>query len=368
MGSAAPPDWDDVFMNAALEPERWIGALDAMATGTGAAHGQLIGIGGARDLPFNLVTNAEGWPFQELIDAGGYRPEANYRIAANDQHVRQGHYDPVLHEAHYDAVMPELSSAIYRDFCETIDIPHGCQTNLVVDGVGLIGLATLRKRREGRTTPAQRRTFAQAAAAARRAVRLQERLEGQQAQLLAGAFEALALTAFIVDARGRLVALTQAAQARLSGGDVTLREGMLDAPGTPWPLSRAVAALIAEDGPAHVQWRVEPADGRLPLFMEGFRLPARAWSLGRLPHAILVVRQPQRDRAGVTAFLTAIYRLTSAEADIAIRLFEGKSRGEIAGERGVTGETLRGQIKSLYAKVGVDGEAALVRVLAAILT
>ena len=367
MGAEASPDWDDVFMTAALEPDRWLSSLGLMASHTGASHGQLIGIGGARDLPFNLITDAEGWPFQELIDAGGYLPEQNYRIAANDAHISKGHYDPVLHEAHYDAVMPHLTSRHYVEFCESVDIPFGCQTNLVVDGMGLIGLATLRRRRDGRSTPRQRRTFSRAAAAARRAVRLQERLEGQQAQLLAGAFEALAMTAFIVDARGQLLAHTLEADARLRSGEVHVRDGMLEAAGTPSSLGRAVAALIADSGPMHVQLRLDRVGSAPPLFLEGFRLPARPWSFGRLPHAILVARQPRRDRAGVMAFLAAVYGLTSAEADIAIRLFEGKTRGDIAAERGVTVETLRGQIKSLYAKTGADGEAALVRMLAAIM-
>jgi DNA-binding CsgD family transcriptional regulator len=365
--AANSPDWDDVFMAAALEPHRWMESLDLMASRTGASHGQLIGIGGARDVPFNLITNADGWPMDELVEAGGYGADVNFRVAANASSLMRGHYDPVLHEDHYDSVTPGLASRSYVDFCDAIDIPHGCQTNLVLDGVELIGLATLRKRREGRTTPAQRRTFARAAAAARRAVRLQERLEGQQAMLLAGAFDALALTAFIIDARGQLLAHTAAADERLRAGDVYLRDRVPDAPGMPWPLSRAIAALTADDGVAHVQLRIDLPAGRTPLFLEGFRLPPRPWSLGRLPHAVLVARQPRRDRAGVMAFLAAIYGLTSAEADIAIRLFEGKPRGEIAAERGVTVETLRGQIKSLYAKTGADGEAALVRVLAVIL-
>lgn len=367
MVAAVPTDWDDVFMAAALEPEKWMDALDRMARATGATHGQLIGIGGARDLPFNLVTNAEGWRFQELIDAGGYLPETNYRIAANDERLGRGHYDPIIDERDYDRVMPRLTSRVYMEFCHDIDIPYGNQTNLVVDGLGLIGLATLRKAREGRSNAVQRRTFARAAGAARRAVRLQERLEGQQAKLLAGAFDALAMTAFVIDARGRLLAHTAAADALLTGGDVYLRDGVPDAPGTPWPLRRAVKALTLDDGAYHVQLRLDLAEGRAPIFLEGFRLPQRSWSLGRLPHAILLAKQPRRDRAGVMAFLAAIYGLTSAEADIAMRLYEGKPRADIAAERSVTAETLRGQIKSLYAKTGTDGEATLVRTLAAVM-
>lgn len=354
-------------MAAALEPALWMDSLDEMARATGATHGQLIGIGGARDLPFNLITNSEGWPTQELIDSGGYLPELNYRIAANNEKLARGHYDPIIDEQDYDRAIAGLTSSMYVDFCAEIDIPYGCQTNLVLDGMGLIGLATLRKTREGRSTREQRDIFAGAASAARRAVRLQERLEGQQAKLLAGAFDALAMTAFVVDARGQLLAHTRAAETLLSQGDVYLRDGVPDAPCTPHSMSRAVGALTADDGARHVQLRLDRAAGRAPVFMEGFRLPLRPWSFGRLPHAILVAKQTRRDRAGVLAFLSAIYGMTSAEADIAMRLYEGKSRADIAGERAVTAETLRGQIKSVYAKTGVDGEAALVRALAAVM-
>lgn len=354
-------------MAAALEPALWLDSLDRMASETGASHGQLIGIGGARDLPFNLITNSDGWPTQELVDLGGYRPEVNYRIAANNEKLSRGYYDPIISERDYDQAIAGLRSQLYVDFCAQVDIPHGCQTNLVLDGVGLIGLATLRKEREGRSTPDQLKTFAEAAGAARRAVRLQERLEGQQAKLLAGAFDALAMTALVIDARGQLLAHSEAAEALLTQGDVHLRDGVPDARGTPYSLSRAIAALVADDGPAHVQLRLDVKEGRSAVFLEGFRLPMRSWSFGRLPHAILVAKQTRRDRAGVMAFLTAIYGLTSAEADIAMRLYEGRSRADIASERSVTAETLRGQIKSLYAKTGVDGEAALVRALAAVM-
>eukprot|EP01034_Spumella_vulgaris_P006770 gene6770-8631_t len=101
--------------------------------------------------------------------------------------------------------------------------------------------------------------------------------------------------------------------------------------------------------------------------IEGFSLPEREWSLGKLPHAILIANGPKRDRAGVAQYLTAIYRLSPAEADIAMRLYEGKPRPRIAAERRVTPETLRGQIKQVYLKCGVDGEAGLMRLLAPIL-
>lgn len=69
----------------------------------------------------------------------------------------------------------------------------------------------------------------------------------------------------------------------------------------------------------------------------------------------------------MAAFLTSLYRLTDSEADIAMRLYEGRSRPQIAADRAVVAETLRGQIKTIYAKTGVVGEAGLIRLLTAIM-
>lgn len=360
------PDWDDVFMGAALEPQRWPDALDLMACHTGSSHGQLIGVGGAREIPFNIVTQFDESKFQEFIDIGGASPVINFRVAAAAESISRGDYDAILSEADYDSAAPRLTSRRYVEWCEEMDIPYGCQTNLVVDRVGLVGFAILRKRREGRTSMAQRRHFARMSQAARRAVRLQERLEGNQARLLAGAFEAMSAAAFVLDSMGRVQALTENAEQIVASGDIALRGGVLDAPGTPFSLAAGVAALIADGGMDHVRLRIDCASGQ-PHFLEGFRLPERAWSLGHLPHAILIARAPQRDRAGIAAFLAALYRLTAAEADIAMRLFEGNTRAEICTARAVTLETLRGQIKSACAKAGAGTEADLMRLMAAIM-
>jgi len=352
-------------MAAALQPDRWTEALDTMARHTGASHGQLIGIGGVRDVMFNLATNFDPSAFEKFVEVGGGSPEANFRIAASQRHIERGFYDPILHERHYDEVIPQLPSRQYIDWCEEIDVPFGCQTNLVIDGFGVVGFAALRKRKEGRTTAAQRSIFSRAAEAARRAVRLQERLEGEQARFLSGAYEAIGICAFILDARGRVLAHTASADELLAAGNVRLSGASLDADAKPMSLRKAVDSLICKDGLSNIRVRIELPPLQPPLLIEGFRLPTKSWSFGRLPHAVLIVNAPRRDRAGVGQLLTLLYGLTAAEADIAVRLFDGKSRQDIAAERRVATETLRGQIKRIHAKCGVDGEAALMRLLAA---
>lgn len=367
MTATIDPDWDDIFMSAALKPDRWLDALGQIADHSRSSHGQLIGIGGARDIPFNIVTDFDADDLAAFVAMDGGSSDINFRIAANDRAMADGRYDVILDERDYDAVRPSLRSTTYSDWCETVGIPFGCQTNLVADRVGLVGFAVLRDRRDGVTTADDRRVFARAAGAARRAVRLQERIEGQQADLLAGAFDALAATAFILDARGRVLAMTQTAEGLVSAGIVRLVERRIDAIGTPVSLGQAVATLVDESGLPHVRLRLDGASSHQPVFMEGFRLPTRRWSFGALPHAIVIAKPPLRDRAGVGALLGAIYRLTAAEGDIAIRLFDGASRDDIMQARGVTAETLRGQIKTIYAKTGTQREAELMRLLAGIM-
>jgi DNA-binding CsgD family transcriptional regulator len=52
--------------------------------------------------------------------------------------------------------------------------------------------------------------------------------------------------------------------------------------------------------------------------------------------------------------------LTPAEADVALLLCQGRPRDEIAAHRGVSSETLRSQLRSIYSKLGCNREAELI--------
>lgn len=97
----------------------------------------------------------------------------------------------------------------------------------------------------------------------------------------------------------------------------------------------------------------------------------RCWSIGicRLPDrpgrrtedpAVALIFHRGGESMG---FLRERFHLTPSELDIARALCRGEGRAEIASRRGVSSETLRGQIKSIYAKTGVDSEASLMRMI-----
>jgi len=356
-------------MAAAFQPDLWLHSLDVMARTTRSSHGQLISIGAQRDVLVNLVTHFKEKYFSTFIEMGGGSPDTSFRIAAAHREIAVGNYNQIVHETHYEMAVPTLTSNRYVEWCEEAGIPYGCQSNLVFDGAGMIGLAVLRNRGDGRTTPKDRLVFAAATQAARRAVRLQERLERQQAQFLNGALDAIGICAFLLDKKGCLIAHTDRADDLLSNGTVLLEDGRLDSWVAPMSLRNAVSALVADaDGLPHVRLMGGSNVGGRPVLFEGFRLPTQGWSLGKLPHAIIIANPPRGDRADITSFLMNLYRLTSSEADIAMRLMDGQSRSEIGSNRRVTTETLKGQIKSLYQKIGIDSEAGLIRFLSGFIT
>ena len=358
-------DWDEAFTTAALRPEYWHDALAQLARATGSTHGQIIGIGEGRKVDLNLISDFDPALIAQGPALGVHDPGANYRIVAAQIAERENRPDIIVHEVDYAAARPLLTSDVYLDFCDRVDIPHGCQTTLVVDGDGLIGLATLRSRRDGPTTASQRATFTRAASLARRGVRLQERLAGEQARLMAGHFDLIGLAAFILGDRGEMIATTAAAEALLSAGRLRLRHGRLDGAGVPLSVRDATDALVRDDGTPHIRLRLDTAPSAAPpLFLEGFRLPRTPWGAGQTPRAIVIAGPARRDRAQIARFLTAVYRLSPTEIDIALRLHAGEPRTTIASGRSM--ETLRTHLKSIYAKMEIEGEAALMRLIAGV--
>lgn len=57
------------------------------------------------------------------------------------------------------------------------------------------------------------------------------------------------------------------------------------------------------------------------------------------------------------------YALTAAESDLAIAIASGRSLSQFAVDRGIAYGTVRVQLRSIFAKVGVNRQAALVRLM-----
>lgn len=340
-------------------PHGWHAALQLLAEQTGSTRAQLIGFGGPQALPFNWVTNFDESDRKLFDEMDGHAPSMNFRVAA-DQTVSRD----VVFEHDYDAVIPGLADDDYRDFCEQTRMPLGCQTMLAQGEAGAVGMALLRSHADGRTDEAVHDIFREASMAARIAVRMQIALEQQGHMLIGGALEAMSAACLLFDRSGRVRLVTPAAEARLAELDrlrVRERRLMADDAILAARLDRAFASL---DASPHVQLSLRSASSiGSAMHLDLFRMRRREWSLGFEPCFIGVLR----DNAPAMhdhATLAAAFGFTRAESAIAASIAEGRSRQQIASERGVTVETLRGQLKTLYGKTGCRREAELVAMLA----
>ncbi|SMF70244.1 helix-turn-helix transcriptional regulator [Allosphingosinicella indica] len=347
------------FETAAVDPDSWLNALQAMADATGSLRGQLIGIGGPQHIPFNWVTDMMTDALADFVAIGGGSPDVNYRVAASLESA----VGEVAHDPHYQRAIPKLGTDIYLDYCDTYDIPFGIQTKLVEDD-GLIGLAVLRTRSEGAADEKALAAFGEAAGYAGAAVRIQFALERQAGRLVAGTLEAMDIAAFVIDGTGAVSAMTPHGEVLVRGGDgLRVVDGHLCAA---WPSDRvrldmAIArALACEERHSHAGVMLRAgAAGSETLLVSLITLPGQPWSFNFRPRVIAVAKRP-RPRGRGAVLLTDLFQLTPAESAVALLVAEGKSRAEIAAERRVSSATVMAQLKSIFHKTGVTREAALV--------
>jgi len=353
----------DRFHAAAVGAGTWEAALAALAEATGSRSGQLIGIGADAAVPFNRMTNIDPAALDEFVAINGGDPAVNARVRAG---LPAGEL-VVLADADYVGADERKTAPIFADFFRRYDVPFICQTNLMKDSGMLIGLAVNRTQREGHIEDDQKRIFAAVAPHVRAAVRTQLALENQGAALVAGAMEALSIAAFVCDSTGRVIALSPQAEALIDGNNgLTLSGGRLAAqrPDQHEHLLRLVSIASQHTVPIMDSLALAPLNGGAPLIVDVASLPDMTQGFSLRARVLVVARAERRDSVAKAALLRAAFGLTVSEADVALALVAGREVPEIATSRNASVHTVRTQIKTLYAKLGVDSRTTLAASLA----
>lgn len=353
----------DQFLEAAVEPVRWLDVLQRVAAKTRSDHAQIVGVGPGYSFGFNWVNNMDASAHAAADRAEMMTPMTNYRVAVGVAQPVQN----IAWEDSYDAIKPRLSGDAYLDLCSDLRIPFGCQTNLRVEHDGLVGFALLRSHRCGPTDAETRALFARYCPAAGAAVALQVALERDGFNMVAGAFEAMDIACFVLDRAMAVRAMSRAAEALLSDGSLRLADGRVASPAhaVQRRVAGATATVMQRRAPA-ASVAAEGPTGMLTLKVH--RLPEREWNMGFAPFAILVAKRPKEGNAADLSLLREAYGLTATEGEIALLLRQGRSRAEICAMRGITHETMRSHLRSLFAKMGVKREPAAIHLLHALLS
>lgn len=351
----------DAFSAAAVGAEDWRAALGRLAEATGSEAGQLIGYGGLERDPFMWVSDPDPSWLERAAEYGATDPNINPRLAV-------GLRTPVLRLLTDQDVIgrdERRRHPLYADYFDPSDRPFISATNLVNEDRRWTGLAVLRTHRQGEITDRQRAVFAALAPHVRAAVHAQTVLESRGAEVLAGALEMLSLAVFILDGRGAVRAMTAAAEELVTGGaPLSLRAGRLHGGRNDEARCLGEAIRLAV-GAARLS---EPQQRTLllscgtdrPLVLDVIPLPRRPHGLGYDPRALVVARGAERSRARAKQLLQSAFRLTAAEAEVALLLTGGESPDAIAAGRGVALGTVRTQIKAAHAKLGVHRQGELI--------
>jgi DNA-binding CsgD family transcriptional regulator len=102
---------------------------------------------------------------------------------------------------------------------------------------------------------------------------------------------------------------------------------------------------------------------RRPLCVTVAPLRNLEFDLGDRPSVLVFVADPDQQIKPATSLLRECYGLTTAEARLAMPLIEGHSLKEAADICGVTHNTAKSQLKSIFVKTNVRRQSELVKVL-----
>jgi DNA-binding CsgD family transcriptional regulator len=348
------------FALAAVDGNKWLPALRAMAEMTGSSHGQLVGfVPGA--VPFNWINDIDEDQLARFVEQERGDPNINVRVRAslNDRPF------VIRSEADYRAAGPGPGFDLYREMCDAYDISHGCQTKLLEGRDRFIGLSLNRSRKDGKTDADTRALFAAIAPHVRSAVKIQMALEDRGAALLNGALEYVGLPIFICDEAGDVKARTTEAEALLSAGSFRLVDGRIDL-AHPHDNAALLQALARRHRhPLGFETLMFRGDGQqMPVIVDLCRIPAQPWRLSLGSQFLIIVRSGRRWHDAAPAVLRTAFGLSTAETDVALALARGATREEIAAARNTSIQTVKAQLKSIFAKVGVNREVELVAMFA----
>lgn len=344
------------FALAAIDGNGWLDALRDMAEMTGSSHGQLVGFvpGG---VPFNWINDIDPVQIARFVEQERGDPNINVRVRASMDDATF----VIRSEADYQTVGRSAGFDLYREMCDAYDIQHGCQTKLLDGGNGFIGFSVNRTRKDGVTDADTRALFAAIAPHVRAAVKMQLALEDSAPALLTGALEYVGLPIFVCNATGQVKGKTSEAEALLATGRFRLADGRL---GLPQP--RDDAALVhalarIQRQPVALETLILCGDSKqMPMVADLCRLPAQPLRMNSGAQILVIIRSGRRWHDAAPTILRAGFGLSSAEAAVALALARGETRDEIAAARGTSAQTVKAQLKSIFAKLGVSREAELV--------
>jgi DNA-binding CsgD family transcriptional regulator/PAS domain-containing protein len=355
------------------------------------------------DLLYATVGDPDGWaPFMAaLVDGSSFNRVA---LTFHDTAVPAGSIDAQIgfdptdiarYVGHYAALNPWLASPAqrpigvvtstdtimsradllktewYADYCRALGVDLAVGLTIQQDASRSLVLSALGLRENLPRDRVIRRNLRGVAPHLLRVAQLNRQFAAVSTQAMAAeqALDQLATAMLIVNPAGQVAYLNAVAGRIIAAGDGPLIvQGMLDAaqPREGAALRHLVAqALLARQDEAATPggvMRISRTTGRMAYELLVAPMPASNLALGLTgPLAVVFLRDPHAREPAPLDRLRRLYGLTAAEARLMRGLLAGDTLESLTKQFGVTRETLRSQLKSVFLKTGTSSQIELIR-------
>jgi DNA-binding CsgD family transcriptional regulator/PAS domain-containing protein len=346
-----------MFMDAATDPDAWQAALDAVAEKSDSRGAVLLTVEGCG--PFVLPTQGLGELAERYVKDGWYQHD--FRRTGLPQMKQRG----IMVDQ--DFVRPDEMNRLefYADFLRPLGF--GWFAGLKVEtGDDLWCLTLQRGMAEGAYEAEEQESLLRLGGIVSRAATLARRLEFVRLDGAMDAAEALAGAVMFIDRFGKIVRLNQRAEAMV-GRNFMIRQGRIRfAEASSDALQRHIDAVIWPDlsptASAHLPVVVPQPNAR-PLIFQALRLRGRSQGFFSPAYAMLLVTDLNDKSTPPVDHLQTIFGLTPAEARLSHALLQQRSLADAAAHLNCTYETVRTQIKAIFAKTGTRNQAQLLDLL-----
>ena len=379
MSTSLPPDsfeqrYDacvEAFYAASVGKRSWSVACQLLAELVGVWTIQITGVG-KRAMATRFSWDGGTVPAQVWLDYFTRYHAINPRIPLGVAlEVGEWQHD---HELFPAEIYEE--SPFFREFL----IPYGAKycsaTKLIEDDDMVVLLAAHLKRDRPPLTEAQTALLDRVRCHLVLAIEVYRSLQrGQSDSLIARTMlDALPQPVMLVDETLFLHHFNQSAAEALEASDAVFERGGMLRFKQRRDADRAVLALrelgitgavAPEAREPHVVFRLGERDGKAELLVVAIGVhPDKTMAMfGDAPRAILLIHRLERELRLDPLIISHAFGLTPAEAQVASALVSGQTIAQIAEARIVSLETVRSQVRSICAKVGVSRQADLARVL-----
>jgi DNA-binding CsgD family transcriptional regulator len=358
--------------DAALEPEAWASLGPKLGVLFEAASFLVYVQRPHAPLAELFETN---WPGQALADYAAH-------YFAVDCWRTEGFRQPQMSPVIGDRVVPEkdfVKSEVYADLARPLGLRHMLGEWAVHGDGALCSVAFHRSKQRGAFDERDARLLGTLFPHFLRSVRLRQNLQAAhcRAEIGDAALDGVTIGVVVTQADGRVLLANWTAESIAARQDGFMLQACHP--------DRSVAAARSEDT-QRLRALIASAASQTGLAQAGgaLHLPSRSGKRGyavtvtplprtlrglnrdRTPLALLLIADLERQPVPVDQRLVAVFGLTPAEARLVAALARGESRGEYAARARISQNTIKTQMASAFAKLGVKRESELVRMALAL--